>query len=178
MTSRRRWVGTQYFEVLVFLLRGPPEIDLSLLDQIQGPEIYSRRPGRRGASVFLPWIWLFCIWPRLPGWVSSDANLVIVATFLTGPSILDSCYLSSPGIFSLQPLWPRLEEGRMDLAALVPLQVAAGAVRCLQQPAFVSARLWWGSLPLSSGEKANTEVICLIRTKAMSFRMLLKINNG
>lgn len=47
-------MGTQYFEVLVFLLRGPPEIDLSLLDQIQGPEIYSRRPGRRGASVFLP----------------------------------------------------------------------------------------------------------------------------
>lgn len=73
--------------------------------------------------------------------MSSDANLVIVATFLTGLSILDSCYLSSPGIFSLQPLWPRLEEGRMDLAALVPLQVVAGAVRCLQQPAFVSARL-------------------------------------
>lgn len=73
--------------------------------------------------------------------MSSDANLVIVATFLTGLSILDSCYLSSPGIFSLQPLWPRLEEGRMDLAALVPLQVVAGAVRRLQQPAFVSARL-------------------------------------
>lgn len=46
-------MGTQYFEVLVFLPRGPPEIDPRLLDQIQGPEIYSRHPGRRGTSVFL-----------------------------------------------------------------------------------------------------------------------------
>lgn len=46
-------MGTPYFEVLVFLPRGPPEIDPRLLDQIQGPEIYSRRPGRRGTSVFL-----------------------------------------------------------------------------------------------------------------------------
>lgn len=53
VTSRRWRVGTQHFEVLVFLPRGPPEIDHRLLDQIQGPEIYSRRSGRRGASVFL-----------------------------------------------------------------------------------------------------------------------------
>lgn len=45
-------MGAQHFEILVFLPRGPPEIDHRLLDQIQGPEIYSRRPGRRGTSVF------------------------------------------------------------------------------------------------------------------------------
>ena len=112
----REWV-LNIFEVLVFHPRGPPEIDYGLLDQIQGPEIYSRHSGRWGPSVFLYWIWLFSKWP-IAAWLSSDANLVIVATFLTELSLLDSCYLSSPGIFSLRPLWPRLEDPSMNLAAL------------------------------------------------------------
>lgn len=63
VTSRRWWVGTQRFEVLVLLPWGLPEIDHILLDQIQSPEIYSRRSGRWGTSVFPHCIWFFFIWP-------------------------------------------------------------------------------------------------------------------
>ena len=99
-------------EVLVFLPRGPPEIDPGLLDQIQGPESRSRPSGRREPAAPLHEPDYSSDDPPLPARVSSDANLVIVATFPTGLNILDSCYLSFPGIFSLQPLWPRREEWR------------------------------------------------------------------
>ena len=172
----REWV-LNIFEVLVFHPRGPPEIDHGLLDQIQGPEIYSRHSGRWGPSVFLYWIWLFSKWP-IAAWLSSDANLVIVATFLTELSLLDSCYLSSPGIFSLRPLWPRLEDLRMNLAALGLLQVVAG-VLCSLLSSLPQHHLSGGSVPLSLDDRAETEIICLIRMKKSGFfRMLFKINSG
>lgn len=74
--------------------------------------------------------------PLLPVWVSSDANQVIVAAFLTGLDLLDSRCVSSAGIFRLQLLWPGLEEPRMDLAALGLLQVVAGVLCRLPASAF------------------------------------------
>ena len=47
----REWV-LNIFEVLVFHPRGPPEIDHGLLDQIQGPEIYSRPLGGEAHQSF------------------------------------------------------------------------------------------------------------------------------
>lgn len=171
------WV-LNIFEVLVFHPRGPPEIDHGLLDQIQGSEIYSGTLGGEAHQSFSTESDYSPNDPLLPAWLSSDANLVIVATFLTELSLLDSCYLSSPGIFSLRPLWPRLEDPRMNLAALGLLQVVAGILYSLLS-SLPKHHLSGGSVPLSLGDRAETEIICLIRMKKSGFfTMLFKMNSG
>ena len=65
--------------------------------------------------------------------MSSDANQVIVAAFLTGLDLLDSRCVSSAGIFRLQPP-AGAEEPRTDLAALGLLQVVAGVSSAVSPP--------------------------------------------
>lgn len=80
--------------------------------------------------------------------VFSDANLVIVANFLTELSLLDSCYLSSPGIFSLRPLWPRLGGSEDEFSCSGAAQVVAGILYSLLSSSR-STSPSGGSVPLS-----------------------------
>lgn len=178
ITSRRWWVGTQKFWSTFFLPRVLQKLIIDYLTKFKAQGFIPGVLGVEEQHSFSSECDYSTYDPLSLVWVSSDANLVIVATFLTGLNILDSCYLSSPGIYSLQPLWPCLEELGMNLAALGLLQVVADVLcHFLRQPTTVPPQMrvfalviWWKSIGKSHLFSKNEKI--------MVFRILLKINKS